>query len=359
MLTSLNVDSPAVEEVPADAADTAPTLAGETVGVVLVAPGGPRRLREVEAFASALIADSRRSRWRFVPSLLRRVYARSASRLRRRRLVADLRTLGGQTPEATHTADVAAALEHTLNGRTFPTVVWQVTTAFRYGGRTLAEARADLATHGVDRILGVALTPPGLRAVAASLRASWVESGGAAASLVCVPPLADALVGAVRERIHEAVQRFPIQVREGLHVLFAVHPAAAVDADDPAETPVAAVLRLLTDEDLPGPMHVAFGRTWGRQIQRAPGVEDELAALVRAGVRHVLVVPVGYLCDGMDTSFELDVAMRRRGLDLGLLQIEVAGAIGSHRDLVDALAERLIDALPGATPSASVVRHAA
>ena len=113
--------------------------------------------------------------------------------------------------------------------------------------------------------------------------------------------------------------------------------------------------------DRPGPVHVAFGRTWGRLVQPVPGVEDELATLVNAGVRHVLVVPIGYLCDSMDTAYELDVAMRRHGLALGLLQVEVAAAIGPHGDLVAALAERLVDALPGAVPvpDGASVRQAA
>lgn len=308
------------------------------------------RLREVEAFATELMTDGHCGHLRPLPRILRRRVATLVSRWRRARLIGQLRRLGGQTPEGAHTADVAAALERTLNGRTFPSVVWQVTTAFRYGGRTLADARADLAAQGVDRVLSVALVPPGLHPVAASLRDAWTDHGGAPGALVSVPPLADALAAAVRERIHEALQRFPVATRDAVHVLFAVHPAAHVEADEPTRASVASVLRQIPADELAHPSHVAFGRAWGLAIQQAPGVEDELAALVRAGVRHVLVVPIGYLCESMDTAYELDVAMRAHGLELGLVQMEVAAAIGPHRDLIDALAERLVDALPGAVP---------
>ena len=339
--------------------------AGETVGVILLGPGGPASLREAEGFAARLVSDVRRVPLPLVPAAVQRRLAPLGGRLRRRRLRRELRALGGQTPEGAHTADVADALERTLNRRTFPAVVWQVTTAFRYGGRTLAEARASLVSQGVDRVLVVPFAPPGLRTVAASLRETWTDAGGDAAALVAVPPLADTLADAVRERLCEAVQRFPEQVRVGLHVLFAVHPAARADSAAPEDAPVAAVLRHLADADLPGPRHVAFGRTWGLSLQAAPGVEDELAALAEAGVRSLLVVPVGYLCDSMDTAYELDVAMRARALDLGMLHVEVAAPMGPHAVLLDALAERLADALAApatelaAAPAADAARQAA
>ena len=329
--------------------------AGETVGVILLGPGGPARLREAEGYVARLVSDPRRVPLALLPGPLRRTLGRALGRMRRPRLVRELRALGGQSPEAAHTADVAAALERTLNRRTFPAVVWQVTTAFRYGGRTLDDARADLAACGVDRVLVVPFAPPGLTAVAASLREAWTESGGDAGALVPLPPLADALADAVRERMCEAMQRFPPQARASVHVLYAIHPAARFDSGVPDAAPIAAVLRpLAADPDLPAAQHVAFGRTWGLALQAAPGVEDEMAALAAAGVRSLLVVPIGYLCDTLDIAYELDIAMRGRGLDLGMLHIEVAAAIGPHADLLDALAECLANALGVDTPTAAV-----
>jgi ferrochelatase len=78
-----------------------------------------------------------------------------------------------------------------------------------------------------------------------------------------------------------------------------------------------------------------------------PDVVDQLRALASAGVKDVVVSPIGFVSDHMEVLYDLDLEAKSRALELGLNMVRAATA-GTHprfvrmvRELVE---ERLSDA---------------
>lgn len=326
--------------------------AGETVGVVLVGTGGPSSPREAQPYLYRLLMDAARVRLPFLPAAARDGLARLIARRRAARLAAQLRAVGGASPECRLVREQAAEVERALNRGLGAAhgVTFRAHVALRYGEPGAAEALAALRDERADHVVVVPLAPAWLDAVSGGCLAWWraqsAEAGlGALPTAVVIDLDGDgAFAAALRDRVSEALQRFPREARADAHVLVAVHPAARFEGATPAETPLAA-LATHALEGCAHPHRFAFGRTWGLALQAAPGVEDELQRLARAGVRSVLVVPVGYVCETMDTAYELDVVMRERAERLGLLHYEVAGALNCSPAFLRALNDAVRDVL--------------
>ena len=83
-----------------------------------------------------------------------------------------------------------------------------------------------------------------------------------------------------------------------------------------------------------------------------PDILDELGRLHEAGVRSVLVAPVGFVSDHLEILWDLDVEARERAAVLGL-QLERIESLNDDPAFIRALAalveERL--AVPGKSPS--------
>lgn len=336
-----------------------PARPADRVGVVLLAAGGPNREEAVAAFVQQRLCDLRRVRFPWLPDRLCRAVARLVARRRAASVAESLALVGGAVPETRLLVELAEQVEETL-ASVYPHAAWTVVPASRYGTPSLAEAADRLRNDGVDRIVAVPLVSVWTEALSGTLARAWTD---AATGLKNVPTAwvrgfadRDGYADALAERIAEAMQRFPRAVRRDVHVLFAVHPDGQ-PGGDVAASPFQPVVGRVA-ERLTCPTHVAFAPVWGGGRTASPAVADVVAQLVREGVRHLVVVPIGFVVDTMDTVCELDLAQRRDAEALGAIQYEVAAALNLHEAFVGTLAAVASDALGLPAPAADIA-HAA
>jgi protoporphyrin/coproporphyrin ferrochelatase len=69
-----------------------------------------------------------------------------------------------------------------------------------------------------------------------------------------------------------------------------------------------------------------------------PAVEDTLTALAQAGHKHVLLQPIGFLCDHVEILYDIDIAFRDYGQQLGLT-VARTDSLNASPTLVAALAD--------------------
>lgn len=332
----------------------------DRVGVVLLTAGGPDRGEEVAAFLQQRLRDLWRVRFRWLPDRLCCVVARFWARRRAASLAQSLALVGGAVPEARLLAELAERVEETLAEHHLH-VAWEVVSASRYGASSLDDAAARLREAGVERIVAVPLVSMWTEALSGMLARVWTDAQ-ALAQLGAVPTMwvrgfadRDGYADAIGERIAEAMQRFPRAVRHDVQVLFAVHPDGQTGGDlanSPFQTMVERVAERLTR-----PSYVAVAPVWGESRTSSSAMSDEVARLVREGVRHLVVVPIGFVIDTMDTVYELDLVQRQEAESLGVIQYEVAAALNLHEAFVSTLASVVCDAA-GMTTAADVA-HAA
>ena len=330
-----------------------PVEVGDTVGVVLMNHGGPRCVGDVEAFLRNRLMDPVAFRFRG-PRLARAAVARLLARRRAREVSEAYAAVGGESPLNRHAREQADALERHLNlvyapglGVTFKTFV-----AMRYSGTSCEETAAEMADAGVDKVVLLPLHPHYASTTTGTSLAEWkdLEVRGT------IPPRPTTsvfeyathpkYVQALSERIDEGLRRFSPRRRDKVHVVFTAHGAprwTVAEGRDPycclVHSTVQQVLDLRAEADPERSYHVSFHAVGvpGRGLR--PATSEVVEEIVDEGDRWVLVVPLTFTSDHVETAYGLDVVERGRAEQLGVEQYEVAGALNCHSLLISALGE--------------------
>lgn len=80
-----------------------------------------------------------------------------------------------------------------------------------------------------------------------------------------------------------------------------------------------------------------------------PTVEDTLPALKQAGYTHVVVQPIGFVCDHVEVLYDIDIAFTRLAEELGL-KLSRAESLNDSPLLTEALAELISNGARAAVP---------
>ena len=319
---------------------------GDVVGVVMMELGGPLRPDEVVPFLESRLLDPVEVELR-VPRVLRRHAARTLARRLGRALRRSFEMIGGASPLRRHVSEQAAALQKRLNdrfaattGATFHTYV-----AMRHGDPSMATARQRMADDGVTKVVLLPLQPQFSVSMAGSALAYWEAHGPVEMPSTLVAEYATnaSLVGALNERIDEGLQRFPHSVRPHVHLVFAAHGASRRHLsrlDDPycchVQATVQAVQAARNDDR---PATVAFLDPIGAGRSLGTPMADAIADLADDGATALLVVPISFLSDRVDTAFDLDVTARSQAAAEGIAHFEVMNGLNGHPLVIDALAD--------------------
>ena len=319
---------------------------GDVVGVVMMEVGGPLEPGEVVPFLESRLLDPVEVSLR-LPRAFRARAARVLARRLGREVQRSFEMIGGSSPLRRHVSEQAAALERRLNARfgAATGAEFRAYVAMRHGDPSMETARRRMAEDGVTRVVLLPLQPHFSTAMAGSALSYWHAHGPVSAPTTLVSEYAThpKLVAALSERIDEGVQRFPRQVRDRVQLLFAAHGAQRRHLArwaDPYCCHVHATVRAVLDARQDArPAQVAFlpplgvGRTLGSRIG------DAVADLADDGAAAVLVVPVSFLSDRVDTAFDLDVTARAVAAEEGVSHFEVTNGLNVHPLVIDALAE--------------------
>jgi len=84
---------------------------------------------------------------------------------------------------------------------------------------------------------------------------------------------------------------------------------------------------------------LAFQSRVGRQKWLGPYTEEALDALAEAGQQAVVVVPVAFTGEHVETLQEIDILYRERAQQKGIRHFARARTVGCHPAFIGALAE--------------------
>jgi ferrochelatase len=327
-------------------------------GVVLCNLGGPDSLEGVEPFLRRLFSD--RALIRLPLGILwQRAFARLVARRRAPKVRELYRSIGGRSPLGELTRRQAAALEAELGrrGRDARCVV-----AMSYSEPFAAQAAAALAAAGVTRVVGLTLYPQYSSATTGSALGA-LDRALAAASPALVasridryfddPAYLDALAGTVRQ----ALDALPPADRATAPVLFSAHglPQRYVDQGDPYEREVrATVAGVVTRLGLDGRARLSFQSRVGPVKWLQPATDDVIRELGAGGTTALVVVPVAFVSDHLETLQEIDLLYRDLARAVGITTFSRAPALNDDPAFIRALAglvERHLEGEAAAAPA--------
>jgi ferrochelatase len=278
-------------------ADQRPTL-----GVVVMAYGGPNTLDEVEPY----LLDVRGHR-PTAPHIVEEVRARYAA-------------IGGRSPIEERTRAQAAGIARALASD--GPDAWRVVVGMRHWHPFIAQSLRELEADGVARAVGVVMAPHFSRM---SIGA-YERRIGDAGSTVDVRTVQSwhvlpGYVEAVSAGIGTALQRLDARDRPSAPILFTAHslPERILEWRDPypdqlAETVNAVMQRLGAREH-----RFAFqSAAMTSEPWLGPDARDVLRELAAAGHRAVVIAPIGFTCEHVEILYDVDIEMQRVAAELGV-----------------------------------------
>ena len=249
------------------------------------------------------------------------------------------RRIGGRSPLEDVTEAQRAALERELGVPVF--------VGMKHWRPRIAEAVESALTGGATRILGLVLAPHYSRLSVGEYRERLEAAVAGRAELELVEswhdhePFLDVLADRVRGT--------------DAWVVFTAHslPARILADGDPYREQLLETSRLVAERaGLDGWSFAFQSASPTREPWLGPDILDELGRLHEAGVRSVLVAPVGFVSDHLEILWDLDVEARERAAVLGL-QLERIESLNDDPTFIRALGalveERL--AVPGKSRS--------
>jgi len=74
-----------------------------------------------------------------------------------------------------------------------------------------------------------------------------------------------------------------------------------------------------------------------------PQIDEEVPRLAQAGIRRLLVQPVSFTCEHIETLLELDIELKAQAFDLGIEDFHRGSALNLNEIWLDSLADHLLD----------------
>jgi len=323
--------------------------------VVLFQLGGPDALPAVEPFLYNLFSDPDIIDFPFA-RLAREPLARLVARNRAAKVREHYAEIGGRSPIIELTWRQAAALEQALA----PRLAARVFVAMRYWHPLTEEVVAAIQRDAFEQLVLLPLYPQCSRVTTGSSLKEWRRQWAAAARnhlpVTVVERFYDhpLYLDAVVENINRALASFP--GRSGVHLVFSAHgiPLSVIEAGDPYQAETEATMRLVLERGgWPCPARLCYQSKVGPGRWLGPMLQQTLEALRAAGARHVLVVPISFVTEHLETLYEIDHQAREQARGLGFEQFAMMPALDDSPLFIRALADLVFQAAANRVASAA------
>jgi ferrochelatase len=256
---------------------------------------------------------------------------------------------GGVSPINGETRAFIAALETELREHdiTLP-VYWGNRNWHPFLTETLAKMEADGVRHAIAHITSTFSSYSGCRKYREDLYNATVELENA--------PIIDKLrlgynhpgfITAVMDRADTALDELPADRRNHATVLFTAHSlpesmarhAPYVTQLHDACTLVAAGLEQARWDLVYQSNNASYGEPW-----LEPDISDAIKKLADNGVKDVIVVPIGFVCDHMEVVLDLDVEAQATAAEAGVNMLRAA-TVGTHPAYISMVRELIEERL--------------
>jgi len=333
--------------------ETLELAAGDKVGVVLLNLGGPEKIEDIEPFLYNLFMDPV-----IIDIPLRGIFRHWIASLissKRSTVVAkDYQLIGGNSPINTLTDEQRFKLEIELNNHFGQKtgIEFKTYTAMRYWHPTTEEAAEEMKADGVTKVALLPLYPHYSKTTTGSSLIYWWmlqqrnETPNWPTTYVHEYAAHPKFIEAISARIDEGLALFPDETRNKVQLLFSAH-GTPVNEMKKRRDPYCCLIHSTVEQvmayrknDLP--FHVSFQSKVGPAEWLTPSTPDKLKELAAEGHKAVLINPVAFVTDHIETAYELDIQIREIAQEAGIEHYEVTDGLNSHPAFIAALAEATI-----------------
>jgi ferrochelatase len=149
------------------------------------------------------------------------------------------------------------------------------------------------------------------------------------------PQYIDALAEKIENGLAELADRGSVQLLFSAHGL----PQSFIDSGDPYLEHIKATVRLVMERFDGITHHLSFQSRAGPVKWLEPSTEAKISELAANGAGPILIVPISFVCDHIETLYEIDIQYRKEALALGLSQFSRVESLNSSERFVSCLAD--------------------
>jgi ferrochelatase len=324
------------------------------LGIILFNLGGPETLNDVQPFLENIFADPD-----IIPlpikGKLRLWVARKVATSRAKHAREHYEAIGGGSPLRRRTQEQAEALERMLRERTGSEIF--VRMGMRYWHPFTRDTIEEFRQANINDIFLLPLYPHYSVTSSGSSFKDWKKLHNEA-STVTVRHATDKklfrvrsvkdfylqphYIAAISEAIDEGMQRFSPEERQSLHFLFSAHgtPASVAERGDPYQHQIKATIEaVMKYRNNDRPHSLSYQSRVGPAKWLKPYTVDTLYVLGTKGMKNILVVPISFVSDHVETLFELNIEVREAAEKAGITHYEVAPGLNNRSEFITALAD--------------------
>ena len=314
------------------------------IGVLLFNLGGPETLADVRPFLFNLFSDPEIVRLP-LPAM-QKPLAWLFSTMRYRKSSGYYSLIGGGSPLRRITNEQAIALRNELSTRGIDVNVY---VGMRYWLPFTEKAIEAIIRDKITELIVLPLYPQfSVSTTGSSLKdfiAQLDRQGGLRhirRRYITRWHTHEPYLKALTEQISYEMKKFPNPDPRNIHLLFSAHsvPQSYITNGDPYLRHTQETVRLVSEMlGNQSPTHLSFQSKVGPVKWLEPATGDKLRQLREAEVEQVLVVPISFVSEHIETLYELDILYKNLAEELGFRAYRRVPAFNTAPALISALAD--------------------
>lgn len=306
--------------------------------VVLMNLGGPDSLDAIEPFLFNLFSDPDI----FKIPIGQKLFAKIISNRRAPKVAEEYKLIGGKSPINEWTEIQRNMLEEKLKSDNKEI---SVITAMRYWNPITEEVAENIKKQNFSRIILLPLYPHYSVSTTGSSFNEWDR---------CFKPANEVIlrinnyhtnshyIKALNQRIDQTLLKFPEDVRNDVQLVFSAHgtPISMVKKGDPYSVHISETMDLVMKErNYSHSHHLCFQSKVGPVKWLTPATDTMIEDLSKQGKKHLLIIPISFVSDHVETSFELDIEYRHVADENHIENYIVMEGLNDSELFIDALYE--------------------
>ncbi|KAJ2583936.1 ferrochelatase hem15 [Coemansia sp. RSA 1836] len=334
---------------------------GAKLGILMMNMGGPRTQSDVAQFLTNLFSDRD-----IIKLPIQSIAGQIIARRRVDKIKDQYMQIGGGSPIEKWTRAQGRGMVKQLDRTNPATAPHNYYVGFRYTEPNTPQAVADMIADGVNHVIAFtqyqqfsgSTTGSNLNELyraqkkldpESRLRWSFIDRWGTH------PKLASAFA----DRIEAQIARLSDDVRHATPILFSAHslPLKVVDRGDPYVAEVGGTVAYVVSElrcrGIENPYRLVWQSAVGPLRWLGPQTEAVIKHYGSIGYTSLVMVPVAFTSDHIETLYELDIEYGKVAREAGISQYMRAEALNDHPPFIDALATIVKEHIDAGFPTSS------
>ena len=308
----------------------------DKTALLLLQMGGPDSIDAVHPFLMNLFTD--RDIIKIGPAFLQPFIARRIVNKRAPKVEEYYRRIGGKSPIRELTQAQGEGLQALLGDR------FRFFVAMRYSRPSTIDALAAIKREGIKRVVALSLYPHYSKATTGSsvneLQRVLKESGAdfeiSYIDRFYNHPL---YIKALAGKVIRGLQQFPD--RKEVEIVFSAHslPQSFIDQGDPYLDHIQETVRLVMEQVGEASHLLCFQSKASKVKWLEPSTEATIERLAKEGRHNLLMVPLSFVSDHIETLYEIDIQYAEEAKALGIKRFVRTESLNSDPIFLDCLAD--------------------